>query len=108
MTPPQNLTNQQISKIVEIITLARTDQQVKLRFGVRKRERLAAEVKAGLVGPADYRYLWIKSARDAILDTLTQQAKLFNRANLHDCCSVQDLVDILHSAEALLKAKLNE
>lgn len=102
----EKLTQIQIEKVVKVLYQARTDAQVKLRFGARKRDKLAAALKSGLdIDVTDCRYKWLKESRDVLIDALGQQALKFNLANKHDMCSVKDLIDVLHSTLQLLKAK---
>ena len=95
---------EQIASTVAIIHKARTDQQVKLRFGVRKRSALAVAIKAGTIDPEDYRYKWIKSARDSVIDSLGVSAEAFNARHPHDSISVNDFIDVLNSVLLQIKA----
>lgn len=88
---------EQIASTISIIHKARTDQQVKLRFGVRKRHQLAKDIKNNTVDPEDYRYKWIKSARDSVIDALGASAEQFNAKYPHDSISVNDFIDVLNS-----------
>ena len=95
----------QIQKVVEILTSARMDKQVKLRFGYRRRDELAANIKANTVPEGDYRYLWLKNTRDELLKILGERGEAFNKQYTYDCISLQDFIDALNSAVLLVKAR---
>ena len=95
---------EQINAVVQILTKARTDQQVKLRFGARKRMQLAKDIKDGTIDTADYRYQWVKQARNSIIDTLGAQAESFNAKYPHDSISVNDFIDVLNSVLMQIQA----
>lgn len=95
---------EQIAAVVKIITKARTDQQVKLRFGARKRTQLAKDIKDGTINTSDYRYLWVKEARNAIIDSLGASAEAFNAKYPHDSISVNDFIDVLNSVLLQIQA----
>lgn len=103
------LSRAQIAKVVEILFHARTDPQVKLRFGARKRERLSAALKAGgKINTDDYRYKWLKDTRSMLLAVLEKQAVALNTQAPWDQASVGDLVDCAQAVIYLLKAKMDE
>jgi hypothetical protein len=95
----------QIAKVVEILTSARMDKQVKLRFGYRRRDELAANIKAETVPAGDYRYGWLKDTRDAVVKLLGEKGEEFNKSYPFDCISLQDFTDVLNSATLLVKAR---
>lgn len=99
----------QIQKVVEILTSARMDKQVKLRFGYRQRDAMVAKMKANeTMDPTDHRYAWLKETRDGLVAYLGTQGHKFNTANPHDCVSLQDFLDALNSTMLLVKAKMDE
>lgn len=95
---------EQTQAVVRILTKARTDQQVKLRFGARKRIQLSKDIKEGTIDTNDYRYQWVKESRNAIIDTLGTSAEQFNAKYPHDCISVNDFIDVLNSVLLQIQA----
>ena len=94
------LTQKQIETTVSIIYKARTDTMVKLRFGARRRQSIIEAMKANDESyKTDYRYMWLKEARNQLVQSLGDLAKQFQAKNPHDIISVTDMVDV---AEALL------
>lgn len=83
------------------------DKQVKLRFGYKRRDELAANIKANTVPEGDYRYAWLKNTRDEIVKMLGEKGEEFNKQYPYDCISLQDFTDALNSATLLVKARQN-
>lgn len=99
---------EQINAAVQILTKARTDQQVKLRFGARKRHRMATALNGGVIDKDDYRYQWIKQSRDLVIRTLGESAERFNEKYPFDCISVSDFLDVLNSAILAIRSQQEE
>lgn len=97
------LTASQISNVVAILYKARTDQQVKLRFGARKRLAILKAIRDETVNKDDYRYQWIKTTRDKILKLLSVESAAFNQTYGHDAISLEDMVDVAESVAILLR-----
>lgn len=104
MAVHMKLTPAQVSFAVEVLYKARTDKQVKLRFGARKRDALVQAYATDRVNKEDYRYVWIKEARNRIVQILGQEGERLNKEHPYDYASVGDFIDILESALLLLKA----
>lgn len=92
---------EQIKAVTEVLYKARTDQQVKLRFGVRNRLELVAAIRNGK--SEDYashpRFQWVKNTKDAAIQLMNEKSKEYALTRPHDAISLQDMIDC---AEALL------
>jgi hypothetical protein len=86
-----------IDAALKVIHKARTDQQVKLRFGTRQRQRVFLE---GTIDRDHYRYKWVVDTRTEMVKLLGQAAKDFAAKHPYDCISLQDFLDV---SESLLK-----
>lgn len=95
---------EQISAVVQILTKARTDKQVKLRFGFRQRVQLVEAIRNNSVDKDSYRYRWISEARNNVIKTLGESADKFNKEHTHDAISVQDFMDVIESVLLVLRA----
>jgi hypothetical protein len=98
------LTHEQIQGVVSVIYKARTDKQVKLRFGLRQRQAMMDAIKNNKPDTSDYRYRWIAEVRNEIIRLLGSEADRFNAKYPHDSISVQDFIDVIDSTSILLKA----
>lgn len=101
---PINLTPAQIQSVVSVIYKARTDQQVKLRFGIRKRTKMIETIGTPDLDKEDYRYKWLTTTRNAVIEFLGNKAKEFGINFPHDAVSVKDLSDVVESVVFLLKS----
>lgn len=101
----KTLTSQQIQAAVSVIYKARTDSQVKLRFGSRHRagiiEKMGAQDDSF---KDDYRYRWLKETRNRLVQELANAAKEFQTINKHDIISVNDMIDVAESLLSVLKS----
>jgi hypothetical protein len=102
----KTLTSEQIQTAVSVIYRARTDEQVKLRFGTRQRSRMLELMSAKDESYKDmYRYRWLKESRNKLVEYLSKElATEFNRTYKHDAISIADLIDVAESIVLLLKA----
>jgi hypothetical protein len=99
----------QIQKVVEILISARMDQQVKLRFGLRKRDAMAVALRAGgTFDDSNYRYKWLKETRDKLIELVQAEGKQFDKDHPHDAVSLQDYIDALNSGILLIRARQAE
>lgn len=98
-----NFTKEQLQSIVSVLYKARTDKQVKLRFGLRQRQNMLDSIRNNTHTDL-YRYRWLVETRTEIIKMLGENAEKFNARYRHDSMSVQDFIDILESTLLLLKA----
>ena len=95
-----DLTEEKINAVVSTLYKARTDSDVKLRHGARRRLEIVDKVREGDDSfKDDYRYQWLKQTRNNLFALLIAEAKLYAAKYPHDMISTQDTVDV---AEALL------
>lgn len=69
---------------------------------------MTESLKEGNKLSGDYRYDWLKAARDTVIDALGKKGKEFNDEHPHDAISLQDFVDVLNSCLLLIQAKEDE
>ncbi len=90
---------EQIDKVIGVLYKARTEYQVRLRYGLRHRQRLIETIQAHQPtdDPAPYlrhpRYVWVKETREALLNLMGERAKAYSQARPHDAISVADMTD---------------
>lgn len=90
------VTSQDLKNAAALLRTLRTSQEVKLRYGSMKRQELREQLAKG-EDPTGYRAEWLRERRNEIVKQLGQFAKDFNAQYPHDCCSLQDLKDVVVS-----------
>lgn len=105
---------EQLDGIINVLYKARTDHQVRLRFGVRHRHGLIEAIQAAdpkATEPADYikhpRYQWVKSTRELLLNTMGEQAKNYTKDRPYDAISLADMTDVVEGMLMWLKEAQN-
>lgn len=98
------LTDAQTQFVTDVLFKARTDQQVKLRLGLRLRQKLVESIGTATIDKEHYRYKWLTETRNKVIELLGSEAKAFNVQHPHDAISVSDLIDVTESALLVLKA----
>jgi hypothetical protein len=96
MMDTDTLTQEQIQGIADFFHYIRTDDTVKLNWGLQCRQIIANALQAGYM-PDNYRTKWLIGARRQILELLTKQCEEFNKQFQWDRISSLDIVDVLLS-----------
>lgn len=105
---------EQLDGIINVLYKARTDQQVRLRFGVKHRVGLVEAINAAdpkSQEPAAYlqhpRYQWVKKTREAVLELMGAKAKEYSAERPFDAISLADMEDVTEGVLMWLKNAQN-
>lgn len=75
----------------------------RLNHGAKLRGLLADSLNAGTEPTDNYRLEWIRDSVDVVMGALELSARQFNGDHPDDCCSAQDLMDVLTNCIASFK-----
>ncbi|NDG28447.1 MAG: hypothetical protein EB120_14875 [Proteobacteria bacterium] len=96
---------EKIEFVMKIMEKFVENQELKLARGARLREEIRQTIQKGQM-PKGYRAEWLINSGHEILAALSKIAKKFDRDFPDDRASVNDLMDILTTAQFLLKKQL--
>lgn len=86
---------------VDIIFKVRTDNEVKLRYGLARRDILAGALGRG-EEPEDRRIEWITTVVQGMRQMLMESARVFNESYPQDRISTRDMQDCLNTVARYL------
>lgn len=95
-----------IVRACKVIVSARTNRDVRLRFGARKRAELLEQLRVGDLDKNDYRYQWLKASKTRVIAMLGDLASEFSLRYPHDAASLDDLIDIVESVLLQFNGKI--
>lgn len=96
---------EKIDFAVQVMKKFAENQELKLARGARLRSELREAIKRGQA-PKGYRADWLRDSGYQLLRVLSKIANKFDREHPDDRASVSDLMDILNTAQFLLKKQL--
>src|SRR5512138_915004 len=92
-----------IDFVVDILSkLSEPTVEERVRNGQRLRAKILQAIQNGEV-PDGYRWAWVKSSSNQLLELLQMMADDFNKAHPDDMATIIDLLDILSIADKKLR-----
>ncbi len=97
-----------IDFVVEIFSkLSEPTTEERIRNGQRLRAKILQALEKGEV-PEGYRWAWIKSSANQLMELLQMMADDFNKAHPDDMITFIDLLDIVSVADKQLRSTLDK
>lgn len=87
-------TEEHYRTVAETLKRVVVSEDIKLEWGARQRQLLREQIASGSKAP-NYRAVWLRSTRDAVIDTIKKRSEVFNNTYKHDKISAQDMMDAL-------------